>query len=216
MLGRDKICAVVAAPSAKSMRRQLRQALRQTRLSNSVSTGCPTMRKSSRFLEAGCQRGHQSHSDCHVPASEAGAATAGRSPSSLFIWPTQSAPDARGMTLKSRRRPQCPPELLDVLLGEGRQLASAHFFERCPRTCRESRRNFGGASPDAIKIAAHCDSLAESRKLLRFARTQRNIVAIPMGEVAMPARILALREGAPSPTRRLRTRRRQARFRSTK
>ncbi len=31
MLGRDKICAVVAAPDAKSMARQLRRALRQTR-----------------------------------------------------------------------------------------------------------------------------------------------------------------------------------------
>ena len=33
---------------------------------------------------------------------------------------------------------QCPPELLDVLLGDGKQLASAHFFEGCRRVFRES------------------------------------------------------------------------------
>ena len=50
--------------------------------------------------------------------------------------------------------------------------------------------------PDAIKIAAQCDSLAESRKLLAFARKQRNIVAVPMGDVGLPARFLALRGNA--------------------
>jgi 3-dehydroquinate dehydratase/shikimate dehydrogenase len=89
---------------------------------------------------------------------------------------------------------ECPPELLDVLLGEGRQLASAHFFRGMPgnlgRVAAELRRS----RPHAIKVAAQCDSLAASRKLLNFARTQRNVVAIPMGDVALPARFLALRE----------------------
>lgn len=89
---------------------------------------------------------------------------------------------------------ECPAELIDVMLGEGRQLASAHFFDAMPgnlvRIAAELRRG----RPAAIKIAAHCESLAESRKLLDFARKQRHIVAIPMGDVALPARILALRD----------------------
>ncbi len=89
---------------------------------------------------------------------------------------------------------QCPRELLDVLLGEGRQLTSAHFFERMPKDLSRVAAELRRDRPEAIKIAAHCDSLADSRKLLDFARKQRNIVAIPMGEVALPVRILALRE----------------------
>ena len=89
----------------------------------------------------------------------------------------------------------CPSELISVLLGEGRQLASAHFFERMPRNLQRVAAELCAMQPEAIKIAAQCDSLADSRKLLDFARKQRNIVAIPMGDVALPARILALREG---------------------
>jgi len=89
---------------------------------------------------------------------------------------------------------QCPQELVGVLLGEGRQLASAHFFERMPKNLSRVAAELRRTRPAAIKIAARCDSLAESRKLLDFARKQRKIVAIPMGDVALPARILALRE----------------------
>jgi 3-dehydroquinate dehydratase/shikimate dehydrogenase len=51
-----------------------------------------------------------------------------------------------------------------------------------------------GTPCDAIKIAVQCNSLAESRKLLKFAQKRRNIIAVPMGDVALPARFLALRE----------------------
>jgi 3-dehydroquinate dehydratase / shikimate dehydrogenase len=89
---------------------------------------------------------------------------------------------------------QCPRELTDVLLGEGRQLASAHFFRRMPKNLSRVAEQLRRGRSEAIKIAAHCDSLADSRKLLDFAQKRRNIVAIPMGGVALPARILALRE----------------------
>jgi 3-dehydroquinate dehydratase/shikimate dehydrogenase len=90
----------------------------------------------------------------------------------------------------------CPPELLDVLLGEGRQLRSAHFFKRMPKNLRRVAADLRRDAPDAIKIAAHCNSLADSLMLLRFARSQRNIVAIPLGDIAMPVRLLAPREGS--------------------
>ena len=89
---------------------------------------------------------------------------------------------------------QCPRELVDVLLGEGRQLASAHFFKRMPKNLSRIAAELRRGRPAAIKLAAQCDSLSDSRKLLDFARKQRNIVAIPMGDAALPARILALRE----------------------
>jgi 3-dehydroquinate dehydratase/shikimate dehydrogenase len=57
------------------------------------------------------------------------------------------------------------------------------------RIARELKK--GG--PDALKIAAHCNSLADTRKLLRFAHGQKKLIAIPMSDVALPARIVALR-----------------------
>jgi 3-dehydroquinate dehydratase/shikimate dehydrogenase len=50
--------------------------------------------------------------------------------------------------------------------------------------------------PDAIKIAAQCDSFADCRKLLHFARSRWAVVAMPMGETALPARLLAIRAGS--------------------
>jgi len=88
---------------------------------------------------------------------------------------------------------RCPPELVDVLLGDGMQLASAHFFRGLPESLPRVAAELMRYRPDAIKIAAQCDSLADSRKLLVFARKQPNIVAAPMGDVALPARFLALR-----------------------
>ena len=91
---------------------------------------------------------------------------------------------------------ECPPELLDVLLGEGRRLASAHFFQRMPRHLRSVVRQLAATRSDAIKIAAQCHSLAGGLKLLRIARRKRNVVAVPMGDSALPLRILAPREGS--------------------
>lgn len=91
---------------------------------------------------------------------------------------------------------KCPHELLEVLLGECWRLASAHFFDRPPRKFHRIVRELAGTRSDAIKIAAQCNSLADGLKLLRLTRHKRNVVAVPMGDVALPLRILALREGS--------------------
>ena len=88
----------------------------------------------------------------------------------------------------------CPPELVQVLLGEGRQLASAHFFKRMPPSLPSVAARLERNKPDAIKIATRCDSLHQCRKLVQFGRERRNTIVIPMGDVALPARLLSLRE----------------------
>jgi 3-dehydroquinate dehydratase/shikimate dehydrogenase len=91
---------------------------------------------------------------------------------------------------------RCPDELLDVLLGEGRQITSAHFFRASPKNLRRVAADLSCKRPDAIKIAAQCKSLADARRVLGVARGRRDVIAVPMGDVALPMRILALREGS--------------------
>lgn len=91
---------------------------------------------------------------------------------------------------------QCPPQLLEVLLAGGRQLTSAHFFDRMPKNLGRVANELSRGRSDAIKIAAHCDSLRDARKIFALAHKRKNIVAIPMGDVALPARLLAVREGS--------------------
>jgi len=91
---------------------------------------------------------------------------------------------------------ECPPEILKVLLGHGRHLASAHFFQGMPANLNRVAAQLSSARPDAIKIAAKCDTLAEALNLLQLARGRRNVVAVPMGDAALPGRVLAIRAGS--------------------
>jgi len=89
-----------------------------------------------------------------------------------------------------------PRELLEVLLGEGKVLASAHFFRAAPRSLSRVAAELDRVKPSAIKVAAQCHSLTESLRVLRLAKGRRDVVAIPMGEEALPARVLSLRQGS--------------------
>jgi 3-dehydroquinate dehydratase/shikimate dehydrogenase len=76
-----------------------------------------------------------------------------------------------------------------------RILLSVHNFKRMPALSDKlgSRRT---ADVDAIKVAGVARTIMDSARLLQFATRTRNCVAVPMGEVGLPARILALRHGS--------------------
>jgi 3-dehydroquinate dehydratase / shikimate dehydrogenase len=74
-------------------------------------------------------------------------------------------------------------------------LLSIHDFQRTPRLPGLGKLPERSGA-DAIKIAAMSRSIADSVRLLRVARKSEQVVAVPMGEVGLAARILALREGS--------------------
>jgi len=74
-------------------------------------------------------------------------------------------------------------------------LLSIHDFQRTPSLPGLGRLP-AGAGTDAIKIAAMSRSIADSARLLRVAKRSKQVVVVPMGEVGLAARILALREGS--------------------
>jgi 3-dehydroquinate dehydratase / shikimate dehydrogenase len=201
VLGKNKICAVLAAPDAQSMARHLRRALKHTRtvelrldwLANGAE-----ITKFLSYLTAGKagrkSRGVTLIATCRRRA--AGGRFAGTIGEELFYLSQAVRAGCQWYDLEIESLSTSIGELMHVLLGEGRQLTSAHFFRRMPHGLEriaaklESAAGVGGA----VKIAAHCDSLAEALDLLRVARARKNVVAIPMGDVAQPARLLALRE----------------------
>jgi 3-dehydroquinate dehydratase/shikimate dehydrogenase len=196
MTFRDKICAVVAAEDAPSMSRQLARALRQTRtvelrldwLANDLEIGRflgqITRTRPRATLIATCRR------------REAGGRFRGTIARQLLHLADALRAGCSWYDLEIESISKCPPELLDVLLGEGRQLASAHFFSGTRGTWQRVESRLARLRPDAIKIAAECRSLAEGLRLLRLTRGRRDLVAVPMGDVALPARVLALREAS--------------------
>jgi len=196
VLGRDKICAVVAAADAPSMRRQLLAALRETRtieLRLDWLRDAAEIRRFLKRLPPG-PRGSIFIATCR--RREAGGKFAGTIAEQLAHLAEAFSSGCQWYDLEIETVRQCPPELLQVLLAGGRQLTSAHFFDGMPKNLQRVASELSRGKSDAIKIAAHCNSLREALKIFALARKHKNVVAVPMGEVALPARLLAVREGS--------------------
>jgi 3-dehydroquinate dehydratase/shikimate dehydrogenase len=74
-------------------------------------------------------------------------------------------------------------------------LLSFHDFGRTPPLPGRLVHARRGEA-DAIKIAARALTISDSVRLLRLAHASNDIVSVPMGEIGLPARLLALREGS--------------------
>jgi len=190
----DKICAVVAASKASEMQRQLSQAVRHT---HTVEVRLDWLRSEVEIDRFVGQLGRHAARPVTFIATCRRTKAGGRYRGSIGKQLLHLAEAIRaGCTwydLEIETIRECPPELLEALLGDGRQLRSAHYFRHLPGNLSLVAQELKRGDPQAIKIAAHCDSLAEANKLAEFASRHRNVIAIPMGEVALPARILALR-----------------------
>jgi len=193
MLGRDKLCAVVAAPDAKSMRRQLARALEETRTVELRLDWLSDDGEIVYFLGQLAKPLRRATMIATCRRREAGGRYRGTIAKQLIHLADALRAGCAWYDLEIETVRQCPPELLDVLLGDGKQLASAHFFAGMPKSLPRTAAELTRYGPDAIKIAAQCDSLADSRRLLEFGRKQPRVVVVPMGDVSMVARLLALR-----------------------
>ena len=77
-----------------------------------------------------------------------------------------------------------------------RVMISFHDFRGTPGNLGVVVRRLDRCGGHAIKIAAHSRTISESVRLLVAAWVGRDVVAVPMGEIGLPARILALRAGS--------------------
>lgn len=194
--GVARICAVVAASTAKEFGALVRSALRETPtvelrldwLANDTEREkaldwLKTLASKNAVFLATCRRragGGELAGDAERElywlrkAKEAGCAWC-----DLEIETLQEIP---GKTVKSCGLPE-------------KVLLSIHDFRRTPRLPAKLKvAARGGAA--AVKVAAMARKLSDSTRLLRLARGSQKVVAVPMGEIGLPARILALREGS--------------------
>jgi 3-dehydroquinate dehydratase/shikimate dehydrogenase len=202
MIGGWKICAVVAAEDAAAMWRQFERALAATTTIELRLDWLANDREIERFLvrlaassgRRGRTRGRATLiATCRQRA--AGGRYRGTIAKQLIHLSEAFRAGCEWYDLEIESASRCPAELLDVLLGEGRQISSAHFFQRAPKDLKRVVASLSSVKPDVIKIAAQCESLTEARRVLAIARGRRDAIAVPMGDVALPMRVLALREG---------------------
>jgi 3-dehydroquinate dehydratase / shikimate dehydrogenase len=198
--GKSRVCAVVATSTAAEMARQVRAAWRETptvelRLdwpSNDAERkkllGWVTRQKS-----AGKLRGKILLATCRRVA--AGGKFRGSIEQQLF-WLMQAREagcswcDVEVETLR-----ELPGKSVRGYAVPSRVLLSVHDFDRTPSLPKKIEVPNRG-DVDAMKIAAAARTVGDSLRLLAVARRSRSFVAAPMGEIGLPARILALREGS--------------------
>ena len=202
MIGESKICAVVAAESAAAMWRQLKRALAETKTIELRLDWLANDGEIERFLArlaANARgRGGRGAGPTFVATCrrrEAGGRYRGTIAKQLVHLGAALRAGCAWYDLEIESASCCPAELVDVLLGEGRQICSAHFFQRGPKDFNRVVAALSSVRPDAIKIAAQCESLSEARRVMAIAHGRRDVIAVPMGDVALPMRVLGLREG---------------------
>src|SRR3984957_2977295 len=194
MIGKDKICAVVAAADAGSMWRQFLEALKQTRTVELRLEWLRDDAEISRFLArlrcAGKRRATMIATCRRRPA---GGLYRGTVAKQLLHLAEAIRAGCQWYDLDIETSSACPPELLQVMLGAAHRIASVHYFRRSPSDYEDVIGRLSKSGADVIKIAARCDSFGQCSRLISLARAHSNVIAIPMGELSVATRILALR-----------------------
>jgi 3-dehydroquinate dehydratase/shikimate dehydrogenase len=200
MISSSRICAVVAAADAKAALEQLRRALEFTRTVELRLDYLKDDAEIARFLAALAKTRVRATGKTTLIATcrrvAAGGKYRGSAANQLIFLAEAISAGCTWYDLDIETASVAPRGLVDVLVGEGRQLLSAHYFREAPRNLKKVAATLAAFQPDAAKIAVQPGTIAESVKIIELARGRSNFVAVPMGEAALPARVLALRHGS--------------------
>ncbi|HYL63854.1 MAG TPA: shikimate dehydrogenase [Candidatus Methylomirabilis sp.] len=194
--GASRICAVAAARTAVEMARFVRMGLRETstiELRLDWLRGDAEREQFLSWLRRNRPRRAMFLATCRRRA--AGGKLAGSAQKELHwlkrareagcAWCDLEVETQRGLARHSLRASGLPP----------RVLLSLHDFKRTPARIAISKAAQVGIA--GVKIAANARTIRDSIRLLHLTRRSKNIVPVPMGDLGLPARILALRQGSP-------------------
>jgi 3-dehydroquinate dehydratase/shikimate dehydrogenase len=192
----DRVCAVVATGTSREAVQQLRQALRHTRTIELRLDWLRSDRERSKFLAALRRlprKGITLIATCRRILG--GGKLAGGAQAELYWlsqareagcqWCDLEIETVRELPGQSARSLPIPPKIL----------LSFHDFERTPALPTRLLHARRGEA-DAIKIATRARTISDSTRLLRLAHDSNDLVSVAMGEIGLPARLLALREGS--------------------
>lgn len=191
--GVARVCAVVATPRARDYPPLVRQALRETpsvELRLDWLANDRERHAALQWLKRFAPKNAVFVATCRRRVG--GGEFAGSVAQELFWlrkakeagcrWCDLEIESVRELRTKSVQGLEVPPKVM----------LSFHDFRHTPKSLeRPSAVGFA-----ALKMAMMSRGLSDGMRLLRVSRGAKNVVAIPMGEIGLPARILALRLGS--------------------
>jgi 3-dehydroquinate dehydratase/shikimate dehydrogenase len=194
--GLRRICAVAAASTAAEMAKLVRSGLRQTGTVELRLDWLSSDAERARFL-GWLKKSRLSRATFVATCRrrEGGGKFAGGVDRELYWLVQAREAGCQWCDLEVETLHKLPGKSVRGYPVPPRVLLSLHDFERTPDLpLSMNPPTYLGV--DAVKIAAEARSIHDSTRLLRLARNSRNFIAAPMGELGLPARILALREGS--------------------
>ena len=191
-----KICAVVAEPSAHQALAMARLALRRTRV---LELRLDYLASEDEF--AGLLRGIQPLAGqatliATCRRKEAGGRFEGSIARQISRLVLAAASGCAWCDLEIETVERLNTATLRKTLGDVRLIISAHDFARTPARLGELRRRLESAGGEVVKIAALTRHYRELVRLLRAAHGRKNVIVVPMGEIGLPGRIAAVRDGS--------------------
>lgn len=201
--GRTDLCAVVAAPTAREALGQIQRALRHMNTIELRLDWLSTSAERSRFVrslkKSAIPRRATLIATCRTH--KAGGGFSGTHDEQLRALRSATDAGCQWIDLEIETVETVPPFILMLYTAHVNRILSFHDFRRTPSKIHLSqlmRRLVSLADDrgfDTIKIAAQCESLADALRVLSLPRQfrDRSVIAVPMGEAATPARILAPR-----------------------
>lgn len=199
--GAPGLAAVVAAPTAREMARQLRAALRETRIAELRLDWLRSDAERLRFLAwLGGRRLRGATLIATCRRRKAGGLYQGDVSSQLVLLQRAVASGCSWCDLEVESTRVLPLAVVREFLGTARILLSLHDFRRTPpglsRFVEKWRSRPWHRAADAVKVATQSRSITDSVRLLDLIGRKPNVVAMPMSETGLPARVLALQHGS--------------------
>lgn len=194
--GVGRICAVVATSSAHEFRKWVQAALRQTptvELRLDWLANDRARHKALEWLKRSAPKKAVFIATCRRRVG--GGELAGDAGEELYWLMKAKEAGCMWCDLEIETLRELPGKSVEGYALPRKVLLSIHDFRGTPRVLGKvkiaTRRGV-----DAVKVAAMSRKLPDSLRVLRLARGSENVVAVPMGEIGLPGRILSLRAGS--------------------
>ncbi|MGB8323563.1 MAG: shikimate dehydrogenase [Candidatus Acidiferrum sp.] len=194
--GISRLCGVVAAPTAREMNALAARALKETptiELRLDWLKNDEERHKLLRWL--GAQRNRKAQFIATCRRRVGGGEFAGDAGAELFWLMKAREAGCQWCDLEVETLRELPGKSVRGYSVPGKVLLSYHDFQKTPRLPKKLSLP-ERAGVDGMKVAGMARTIGDSVRLLRALRRSSRVVAVPMGEVGIPARILALREGS--------------------
>ncbi len=194
--GVGSICGVVAASTAAEMSADIRAALRDTRTVELRLDWLSTDNERSKLLA--WIKSHQPVNATFLATCRrkgAGGLFSGDIQGQLYWLIQAREAGCQWCDIEIETLRELPNKSARGYAVPGRIMLSIHDFDRTPDIGRHFRMPQRGEA-DTIKIAALSRTVADSVRLLKWVEGSKDCIAVPMGEVGLPARILALKHGS--------------------